>query len=102
MKLYELRNEDKALEELFLMSTNEETGEIEDVDTLELLQNELIEQIKNKSAGVIKFVKNIDSDVSSIDEEIKRLQALKKIRSTMLDNFKKYVVKNMEYMNLKK
>ena len=102
MKLYELSKETRALEELFMMSIDEETGEVFEGDILAQLQIELQTQLQKKSCGLIQFMKNTELYVDAVDVEIKRLQNLKKRGSKNLDNFKSYVIRNMEIIGTKK
>ena len=102
MNLYQLTTEVKGLEELITESINEETGEIENADVLQELEKEVVDQLTNKSTGIIKYFRNNDLTLEMIDEEIKRLQALKKVKKNENDNFKKYVIYCMEQMGVKK
>lgn len=102
MKLYEITNEMRALDELFLSCIDEETGEIKDQAVFEELEKELQLQLNTKGASIIKSFKNSEAMLSSVDEEIKRLQALKKRISNGIDSRKEYIARNMELMGIKK
>jgi len=54
-------------------------------------------ELQQKAVAYIYVVKSLESDISTIDEEIKRLQALKSSRSKTIDKLKE-TVKNA--MNL--
>jgi hypothetical protein len=97
MKLYDIVNEENALEEL--MYTCET---LEDADALSALQVELEKALENKSAGIIKVIKNLESDIETIKNEESRLKNLRIARQKAIENFKKYVVLNMEKLELKK
>ena len=105
MKLYEITKEIREVEKLFIESINHETGEVIDgvsLSTLIEMQEKTESELRNKSAGIIATIKNKEIFINSIDEEIDRLNKLKKSHKTNLDNFKNYIVKNMETMDLKK
>lgn len=102
MKLYELSNEIVALDELYANSIDEETGEIKDSKVLEELENEVKNQLQNKGIGLIQFFRNNDLTLEAIDAEIKRLQNLKKSLKGKNDNFKQYIIFNMERSGIKK
>lgn len=102
LNLYEITKENVALEELFLMAIDEETGEIADSDVLTQLEVELQNQLINKGSGIIKYVKNTELLLDSIDSEIKRLQTLKKTGESRLEKFQAYVINNMERLGTKK
>lgn len=92
MKLYELAND-------FL-----EVENLEGVDAQ--TQNEILKAIKveieNKGDGIIKFIRNEEASLKVIDEEIKRLQALKKSKNTKIRNMKGYLMHCMRLMGMKK
>lgn len=78
LTLYGISKEMIAMEELWEMAIDEETGEIKDSALLEELQQGIETTLKEKSADIVKYYKNRDSLIESIDKEIKRLQELKK------------------------
>ena len=88
MKLYELQKEEKILEELYLMSIDEDTGEIIDHEVIKELELELQNQLVSKSTGLIKFIKNSESSLEILIAERKRLQLLEKNSIKKLENFK--------------
>lgn len=102
MKLYELSNEVQALDELYNSCVDEETGEIKDAETLEELEKGILIQLENKGAGLVQYFRNTDTTLDTIDAEIKRLQGLKKSLKNKVDNFKSYIIFNMERMGVKK
>lgn len=102
MKLYELVSEEQKLNELFLMAIDEETGEIRDNETLEELETELKNALVNKSEGIIKVIRNQESDLEMVTAEIERLTNLKNRIKKEMENFKSYIKFNMKKMNLKK
>ena len=102
MKLSAIRDEFKALEELYEDQIDYETGEIKDSNTLGELQLELQEQLLKKSEGLIQIIKHKEYQLETLDDEIKRLQTIKKVRSNQLSNFKEFIKNNMQQMELKK
>ena len=87
MKLYEITSEMRALDELFLSCIDEETGEVKDDGVIDILEQELQIQLQTKGAGIIKSFKNSEAMLNGVDEEIKRLQALKKSISNQINNY---------------
>ena len=102
MKLYEITSEMRALDELFLSCRDEETGEVKDDGVIDILEQELKLQLQTKGAGIIKSFKNSEAMLNGVDEEIKRLQALKKSISNQINSRKEYIVRNMEMMGITK
>lgn len=102
LTLYGISKEMIAMEELWEMAIDEETGEIKDSALLEELQQGIETTLMEKSADIVKYYKNRDSLIESIDKEIKRLQELKKIGEKKQDSFKNYIKMCMEKMGVKK
>ena len=102
MKLYELVSEEQKLNELFLTAIDEETGEIRDNETLEELETELKNALVNKSEGIIKVIRNQESDLEMVTAEIERLTNLKNRIKKEMENFKSYIKFNMKKMDIKK
>ena len=109
MKLYELAQEEKQLQDLFLMSIDEETGEIKNPETLEELERELKNALTTKSTGIIKAIREqeidinmTDAEMKEVEKEIERLKAVKSRKEKSLENFKNYIKRNMIQMEIKK
>ena len=102
LTLYGISKEMIAMEELWEMAIDEETGEVKDAALLEELQQGIETTLMEKSADIVKYYKNRDSLIESIDKEIKRLQELKKIGKKKQDSFKNYIKMCMEKMGVKK
>lgn len=102
LSLYGITEEMRNLDILWEMAIDEETGEIMDGDVLEQLQNEIGIYLQNKSAGIVKYYKSRDYFIDAVDQEIKKLQALKKASQNKQENFKKYIKMCMEKMGLSK
>lgn len=92
MKLYELLNDCLEVENL---------DEVDEEQRKEIL-NFIKLEISNKGDNIIKFIRNEESSIKIIDEEIKRLQALKKARNNKIKNIKSYVQYCMESVGSKK
>ncbi|HBH2108613.1 TPA: siphovirus Gp157 family protein, partial [Clostridioides difficile] len=66
--LYELTTDLLEIEEGLTETTGNETEKLEEI-------KEIIKQeIQNKNTRIVSVILNIDSDINSIDSEIKRLQ----------------------------
>ena len=107
MKLYEITEKAKRIEELSNQLENEvideKTGEILNKDDLiNEINLEIINELKNKSAGLIKVSANMDSDIKAIDNEITRLLENKNKIAKNKESFEKYILSNMIKMGEKK
>lgn len=100
--LYDLTQETASLERLLEDIIDYETGEITDADVYAELESELKVQIEQKSTGIIKYVRNAESDVEQIKAEVKRLTELAKRKERKIENLKKYVAMCFGAMNTKK
>lgn len=90
MKLYEIANNYSNIAELL---TNPEFAENGDVITaLDAIEDEF----NNKAVNVIKAIKLTEGDINLLDNEIKRLQAMKKARQNRIDEVKNYLKYNMQ------
>lgn len=76
-------------------------GEITEEQYNELGQ-ELAIALQSKSIGIIGYVQNEEALIDAVDMQIKRLQDLKKQKSSNLDKFKQYVKENMEKLGIQK
>ena len=102
MKLYELVQEEQHLNELFLAAIDEETGEIKDSQVLDELETELKNALTTKSAGIIKVIRQQESDIEIVEAEIERLKTVKERMKKGVEGFKHYIKYNMVQMDLKK
>ena len=93
MRLYELTN---SYEQLLEMA--EQLDEATLRDTLESI-NEAIETKVENTAYVIK---SLEANVKIIDEEIKRLQAMKSTQQRNIKSLKEYIQESMEKVGLGK
>ena len=102
MKLYELTEEERKLNDLFLAAIDEETGEIKDSEILDELEAEFKTALTNKSAGIIKVIRQQEADIEMVDAEIERLKAVKERMKKGIEGFKHYIKYNMAQMDIKK
>jgi uncharacterized small protein (DUF1192 family) len=86
----------EVLELASALEEGELTPELE--TALAINQNELQEKAINY--GYV--VKSLEGDISAIDEEIKRLQALKKAKSNAIDRMKESVSNAMQLYGMEK
>ena len=102
MKLYELTQEEKHLNDLFLSAIDEETGEIKDPQVLEALEKEFKTALTTKSTGIIKALRQQEAYIETVDAEIERLKAVKERIKKGIEGFKHYIKYNMVQMDIKK
>lgn len=102
MKLYELVQEEQHLNELFLAAIDEEIGEIKDSQILEELETELKNALVNKSAGIIKVIRQQEADIEMVEAEIERLKSVKERMKKGVEEFKSYIKHNMVQMEVRK
>lgn len=89
MKLYEISQSYQNIAELL---ANPELAENADViEALEAVEDEF----NNKAVNTVKAIKMVENDIAIIDGEIKRLQAMKKVRQNALEDVKNYLKRNM-------
>ena len=89
MTLYEISNDLKAFIDAY------EAGEIPEdayADTLNAIELAFEEKAEN----IAKAIRNIDSDVSALKTEIKRLQELQTLRENHVKNLKNYLYEQMK------
>ncbi|ELC8458773.1 MAG: siphovirus Gp157 family protein [Clostridium perfringens] len=99
MKLYELTQNYRNLESLL-----DNLGEQEGL-TVEMIHGALgqvEDDINTKIENTCKFIKEIEADSIGIDEEIKRLSALKKQKENAVKKLKEYVEFEMNGIGLNK
>lgn len=93
MRLYELTQSYNRLLEMA-----EEMDQEALADTLESLED----SIEEKAENTAKVIKSIEADVSAIDGEIKRLQAMKSARKNNIDRLKVYLKEQLESVGMDK
>jgi hypothetical protein len=67
-------------------------------DTLQAIEGEF----EQKAIKVADVIHNIESDISQIDKEIKRLQARKKVVENRKESIRDFLINNMEACNISK
>ncbi|MGL5100869.1 MAG: siphovirus Gp157 family protein [Fusobacteriaceae bacterium] len=95
MNLYQITEEMRLLDDLYLQSIDEETGEIADSDILEELDVRLKEMLINKSEGIIKYFRNEEASIKALKDEEVRLGTLRKRKEKKIEGFKRYIESNM-------
>lgn len=97
MKLYEITEELQLLESMYELTYDEETGEVNelDFDELQAMEEEMKKLLSNKADAIIKFVKNIDSDVEVLKAEEKRLKERRERLEKKKEWMKNYLMENM-------
>lgn len=90
-KLYEL---DQRINELITNSIDTETGEVSDgfIEKLDALNMERNQKIDN----IMCLIKNLDSETTAFDNEVKRLAELKKSAKSRAESLKAYLTNYME------
>ena len=75
-----------------------ERAENASVEEFEALESELVinqESFKEKALSYVHVIKNLESDVSGIDTEIKRLQSMKASKVNLVEKLEKNIVEAM-------
>lgn len=92
--LYELATDLQKLQEI-------EFEEVQDQEQAEEIKEIIKGEIKKKSSSMISLIRNIDTDIIALDNEIKRLQSIKKSKENKADNIKKYIKICLEETGMK-
>lgn len=102
-KFYDVVNDYIERMEYLEQGINAETGEMTDnTNQLAIWTDELTQDLKDKSANVIAVVRNQELTIEALDNEIKRLQAMKDSIKKKLDKFKCYVKSAMLVNNIER
>ena len=102
-KFYDVVNDYIERMEYLEQGINSETGEMTDnSNQLAIWTEELTQDLKDKSANVIAVVRNQELTIEALDNEIKRLQAMKDSIKKKLDKFKTYIKSSMIVNNIEK
>lgn len=100
--LWQLTEQGSKLEEMIENSINWETGEVdENYDKLTDLKDEINALVISKGKDLIYVLRKQDNYADAIDEEIKRLQALKKSYAKKKENLSNYIKMCMIASNIK-
>ena len=92
MKLYELINDYQEIIE----------SEEIDIATQEEILSAITEELKNKEGNLLHVSRNFKADIEAIDNEIKRLQAMKKSKETAFTRYKSYVSDCLKKLGMEK
>jgi hypothetical protein len=87
-------------EALEIVSALEETGELTPGIEAMLVINQT--ELQEKSFNYAYVCKSIESDITTIDEEIKRLTSLKKAKNNIVDRMKEAVINALHIYGLEK
>ena len=99
MNFYDVTKDYIEKMEYLELGINAETGEMsQDKNQLAIWNQELTQDLKNKSANIIAVVRNQELTNEALDTEIERLKGLKKLRENQLNKFKDYI-KNVMLVN---
>ena len=79
----------------------ENEGE-QDIKCYEDTKELLLEELKNKSANIIKVFQTFEGNITALEAEITRLTELKKDNQKKKDTLKEYVTKAMVEADIKK
>lgn len=100
--LWQLTEQGSKLEEMIENSINWSTGEVdENYDKLTDLKDEINALVVSKGKDLIYVLRKQDNYAEAIDEEIKRLQALKKSYAKKKENLSNYIKMCMIANNIK-
>lgn len=92
MNFYDVTKDYIERMELLEQGINAETGEMTDnTNQLVTWNEELTKDLKEKSSNVIAVVRNQELTIEAIENEIKRLKAMKDGIENRLDKFKAYI-----------
>jgi len=89
-----------SAEALEIVSALEETGELTPGIEAMLVINQ--NELQDKSFSYAYVVKSIEGDITTIDEEIKRLTSLKKAKNNVVDRMKEAVINALHIYGLEK
>lgn len=97
MKLYEITEELEKLEAMYEMTYDEETGELNELEFNEIqaVEEEMKNLLSNKSDSIIKYIKNLESDMNVLKEEEKRLKDRREKLEKKKEWLKTYLMENM-------
>lgn len=90
-KLYELTGDMKELEKLDI-----------DSETLSDTLDGIVCEFNDKAVAILSFAENMNSDIDALSNEIKRLQARKKVFENRKARLREYLLYNMEKSGITK
>jgi uncharacterized small protein (DUF1192 family) len=95
MQLYKLSQQYNEVESMFF---EDDVNEQAIIDTLESIEDE----IKIKTQSILSIITHCDRNISIVDAEIERLQAMKKSIEKKSSCLKDYLLNNMNKLELNK
>lgn len=101
LTLYQISEEVKELDRIYFENINEETGELDNADVIEELDKYVQNLVINKATDIVKAQKTNEAFISSISDEIKKLQAMKKTMEKKQERFNNFIKLCMIKMNTK-
>ena len=88
---------------LYEITALEKEMEIEEDEEIKNTLAEMVKmELQEKAVNIVKVIKNKESEIEARKEEIKRLQAINKSQENKMQQFKEYVLYNMQEMKLDK
>jgi len=100
MNLYEITQDFNEL--LDLLSQAQETNDQEQISLIESALEISQDNFKDKATNYVKFIRSEEVSLIAIDEEIKRLTALKKSKVSKIDNLEARLSNSMQSIGLDK
>lgn len=97
MKLYEIAESYKNLEEVIENTDDENIIELVKASLLEV-EGDLVTKCEN----ICKLIKNYEADIKSYKEEERRLATQRKVQENKLDHLKKYLFETVSQTKSKK
>ncbi len=98
MQLYAIKDAMIDTLDIFLESEQEEIDKEFYEETMKVLKEEL----SHKSSNIIKYLSNLDGEISTLKSEIDRLTKVKKTRERKIANLKSYLITTMQSLEKKK
>lgn len=89
MKLYQITEQYQNIADILANPEFHDNPDV--IAALDAVQGDF----NDKAINTVKAIKRVEGDVEMIDAEIKRLQAMKKVRQNALDEVKSYLKRNM-------
>jgi len=100
MNLYEITQDFNEL--LDLLSQAQETNDQEQISLIESALEISQDNFKDKATNYVKFIRSEEVSLIAIDEEIKRLTALKKSKVSKIDNLEARLSNSMQSIGFDK
>ncbi len=88
MKAYEIANGMIDTLDIFLESDQSEV----DKENFDFMMNFLKEELESKSSNIIKYIRNLTSEVDVLSQEENRLEKLRKQKEMKVSSLKRYLI----------